>query len=41
MSHSGTTAGLTEKAQARKTGDVTEQICSRQITNALSGMLRT
>lgn len=41
MSHSGTTVVLTEMAQERKAGDVTEQTRSRQITNAWSGMLRT
>lgn len=41
LTHLGTTVGLIKKAQERKTGDVTEQICSRQMTNALCGMLRT
>lgn len=41
MTHPGATVGLIEKAQERKAGDVTEQICSRQMTNASDGMLRT
>lgn len=41
MTHPGTAVGLIEKAQERRAGDVTEQICSRPMTNALGGMVRT